>query len=112
DLQLLVEAGFGLIRVYSGGYHGRMVVELISEQDLDLKVKLGAYVSFRMQTHGEENQLELRRVIELANQYPDVVAAVSVGNEVLVSWSFVPVPPEEMVAHIRYVRARIAQPVT
>lgn len=112
DLRLLEQAGFGLLRVYSGGRHGRTVIEMIAQHSLDLKVKLGAYVSHSMAENGPENQLELERVVDLANQYPGVVVAVSVGNEVLVSWSFVPVPPGELVDHIRYVRGRITQPVT
>ena len=42
----------------------------------------------------------------------DVVMAVSVGNETLVSWSFVAVPPREVAGYIRHVRSRVAQPVT
>ncbi|MCD8481635.1 MAG: hypothetical protein LR015_02500 [Verrucomicrobia bacterium] len=112
DLRLLERAGFGLLRVYSGGYHGRMVIELIATHELNLKVKLGAYLSGSTAENGPANREELERVIALANEYPDIVVAVSVGNEVLVSWSFVPVPPAEMVGHIREVRSRVVQPVT
>lgn len=112
DLHLLRENGFGLIRLFSSGVHGRRVVELIAEHQLDLKVQMGAYVS---QSHAENetnNRRELDGAVSLANDFPDIVVAVSVGNEVLVSWSFVAVPPEDMVAYIRYVRSQIEQPVT
>jgi exo-beta-1,3-glucanase (GH17 family) len=112
DLRLLEAAGFGLLRLYSSGAHGRGVVELIDAHGLDLKVQIGAYLSGSHATHAAGNLRELEGAIALANAYPEIVAGVSVGNEVLVSWSFVPVPPADMVAYIRHVRARVGQPVT
>ncbi|MCC5804810.1 MAG: hypothetical protein JJU00_00655 [Opitutales bacterium] len=112
DLRLLEEAGFGLIRVFSSGEHGRAVVELIHEHNLKIKVQLGAYVEGADAENHTGNMRELAAAIELANAHPDIIAAVSVGNEVLVSWSFVAVPPEDMVAYIQYVRERVRQPLT
>ncbi len=112
DLRLLQEAGFGLLRVYGAGEHGRAVVELIAQHRLGLRVQLGAYVRGSHAKNGDENRRELDAAVELANAHPEVVAAVSVGNEVLVSWSFVAVPPDDLAAYLRYVRARIRQPVT
>lgn len=112
DLKLLEEAGFGLLRVYNSRGHGEQVIRVIEENNLDFKIQLGAYFKGAHAEYGEENIAELDAAIRLANAYPEIVAAVSVGNEVLVSWSFVAVPPEEMVAYIRYVRGAIEQPVT
>lgn len=112
DLGIISEAGFGLLRVYDSRRHGGQVVEVIAREGLDLKVQLGAYLTGPHEEEGEANVGELEAAIELANRYPEVVMAVSVGNETLVSWSFVPVPPEQMVGYIDYVRERIEQPVT
>jgi len=112
DLRLLEEKGFGFIRLFSSGTHGRRVVELINEHQLDLKVQMGAYVSHSHAENEVNNRRELDGAVTLANDFPDIVAAVSVGNEVLVSWSFVAVPPEDMAAYVRYVRQQVAQPVT
>lgn len=112
DLRLLQRAGFGLLRVYGSGEHGRAVVELIAEHGLDLRVQLGAYVRGAHAVNGGENLRELAAAIQLANTHPDVVAAVSVGNEVLVSWSFVAVPPADLAAYLGHTRLRIRQPVT
>lgn len=112
DLRLLQRAGFGLLRVYGSGEHGRTVVETIAAHGLDLRVQLGAYVSGSHAANGTENLRELAAAIELANAYPGVVAAVSVGNEVLVSWSFVAVPPADLEAYLGHTRQRIQQPVT
>jgi hypothetical protein len=112
DLRILEQAGFGLLRVFSSGEHGRAVIELLDEHGIDIKVQLGAYVSGADAENHADNMRELDEAVALANAYPDVVAAVSVGNEVLVSWSFVAVPPEDMVKYIRHVRSQIRQPVT
>ncbi|MCC5835706.1 MAG: hypothetical protein JJU20_13310 [Opitutales bacterium] len=112
DLQLLVDEGFGFIRIFSANQHGQDVVEVIDAHDLPLKVQLGAYVQHSDPASRVENYAELDRAIELANTYPDVVKAVSVGNETLVSWSFVAVPPKNMIEYIRYLRPQIEQPVT
>ncbi|MEO0054980.1 MAG: hypothetical protein RLZZ50_927 [Verrucomicrobiota bacterium] len=112
DLNLLRDAGFGLIRVYGSGGHGRDVVETIAKEGLDIRVQLGVYLSGSRQDKGDANRAEIEAAIALANAHPDVVAAVSVGNEVLVSWSFVPVPPADMIAYLREVRSRVKQPVT
>ena len=112
DLTLLRAAGFGLIRIYSSGRHGRDVLEVIARERLDLRVQLGAYLSGSHRDKAEANLREIADAIELANTYPDIVAGVSVGNEVLVSWSFVAVPPADMAAYLRHVRQRVSQPVT
>lgn len=112
DLNMLVAHGFGLIRTYSSLGHGAQVVRLIALHNLDLKVQVGAYLSGAKAEHGESNSREIEGAIALANAYPDIVMGVSVGNEVLVSWSFVPVPLEELIAYLTYVRDRIEQPLT
>ncbi len=112
DLRFLEAEGFGLIRVFSSGEHGRMVVELIDEHGIDIKVQMGAYVSGANTENHAENMRELDDAVVLATAFPDIIASVSVGNEVLVSWSFVAVPPADLIDYVRYVRARVPQPVT
>ena len=112
DLELLEEEGFGLIRVFDSRTHGERTLEVIDENDLDLKVQLGAYVEESHEDNGDENIAELDRAIDLANQYDDIVVGVSVGNEVVVNWSFAPVPPDDMVDYVRYAREGVEQPVT
>ena len=48
----------------------------------------------------------------LANQYPDIVSAVRVGNEAMVYWSVNPIPANAMRNYILRVRAAVKQPVT
>jgi exo-beta-1,3-glucanase (GH17 family) len=59
-----------------------------------------------------ENSLEVDRLIKLANQYPDIVSSVSVGNEATVDWSDHLVLVDKLISYVRRVKAAIDQPVT
>jgi exo-beta-1,3-glucanase (GH17 family) len=110
DMQLLVQGHFGLIRLFdSSDAVSKLTLQVIHDNNLDIKVHLGAYV-----TSGEDsfNQAEIARAIALANAYPDIVEAVSVGNETMVSWSFNKFTPTQIAAFLTTVRAAIKQPVT
>jgi exo-beta-1,3-glucanase (GH17 family) len=110
DLELVVAAGYGVIRLFdSSDQVAKLTLEVIKKNDLDLKVMLGMYVNPSAEAG---NQAELDRGIALANAYPKIVHALSVGNETMVSWSFVPQEPGTMAAYIRKVRAATKQPVT
>jgi exo-beta-1,3-glucanase (GH17 family) len=60
-------------------------------------------------TMAEENQAEIDQLIKLANQYPDVIKRVIVGNEVLLRGEL---KPEQLLKYIRQVKQSIKQPVS
>ena len=60
-------------------------------------------------TMAEENQAEVDQLIKLANQYPDVIKRVIVGNEVLLRGEL---KPEQLLKYIRQVKQSIKQPVS
>lgn len=110
DLDLMVAAGFGLIRVFdSSDKVARQTLKLIRQHAMPIKMQLGIYVQ-----SGDEafSQAEIARGIALANEYSDIVIGVSVGNETMVSWSFNKIPIPTMIGYIKQVRAAITQPVT
>ncbi|RQO58450.1 hypothetical protein DBR47_12105 [Paucibacter sp. KBW04] len=110
DLELLIQAGFGLIRLFdSDDKVGRGTLQVIRKYNLDIKVQLGVYLQ-----SGNEgfNQAQLSRAADLANSYSDIVLAVSVGNENMVSWSLNPISPETMAGYLKTLRAKISQPLT
>ncbi len=110
DLELLVKAGFGLIRLFdSSDKVAKQTLQVISANNLDIKVQLGAYVQSGDDTY---NEAELARCVALANAYPGIVAAVSIGNETMVSWSFNKFEPAVIAGYIAKVRAQITQPIT
>jgi exo-beta-1,3-glucanase (GH17 family) len=89
------------------------VLRVIRDNNLDLKVQLGAFPNPASTPAAEaENQAELNACIQLANAYPQIVVAVSVGNEKLVEWSANRMEPGVIASYLRKVRAAVSQPVT
>ena len=131
DLEILAgPAGFRLLRLYDSRENSRTVLELIREKKLPLKVMLGAWLDAEVSTHGScawvsepvpaeklaanrlANEEELERAIGLAREFPDVVAAVNIGNETLVDWNDHRVPVEQLVKYLQRAREALDQPVT
>ncbi|MDZ7812623.1 MAG: glycosyl hydrolase family 17 protein [Ideonella sp.] len=110
DLELMAQGGFTLIRLFdSTDEVAKATLEVIRERKLDMKMMLGIYV---VSGNDAASRTEMARGVALANAYPDIVLAVSVGNETMVSWSFNRIAPEIMAEYISSVRNQITQPVT
>ncbi len=120
DLDLLVLGNFKLIRLFdSSDKVAKLVLEVIRDNNLDIKVMLGAYMqgdAFATAAAkpgiAAYNQAEMARCVALANNFRSIVLAVSVGNETMVSWSFNPINPLVMGTYLATVRSQITQPVT
>lgn len=130
DLRIMAAHGFGLIRMYDTGEVTVSTLQLIREHDLPIKVLLGIWLRAEFSNHEgcpwleepipqselDENTIanaeEVRRGIDLANEFSDIVASVNVGNEALVSWNDHMVPLEQVIAYVRQVKSSIGQPVT
>ena len=130
DLELLVENGFKLIRLYDVAENTVTTLELIREHDLPIKVLLGMWLRAEVSNHegcawldepipdaelaanAIVNLAEVDRGIELAQEFDDIIVAVNVGNEALVEWNDHMVPLEQVITYIRRVKAAIDQPVT
>jgi exo-beta-1,3-glucanase (GH17 family) len=110
DLDLLLAAGFRLIRLFdSSDKVARQTLEVIRDNNLNIKMQLGAFV---LSGNDVASRQELARCIALAKEFEDIVLAVSVGNETMVSWAFNRITPALMADYIRTVRSQIKQPVT
>ncbi len=110
DLQM-VSKRWNLIRMYGSGQQSRNIIEVIRDNNLPIRVIQGAWVSGH-QTQAEDNE-QLEGAIELANQFPEIVVAVNVGNEIFVDWSWHRIEDmDKVIGYIRDVRSRIRQPVT
>ncbi len=130
DLEILAAHDFRLIRLYDAGENSLLTLELIKQNQLPIKVLLGAWLSAEFSNHEGcpwldepipeetlaantlENAAEVQRTIKLAQQFDDVVVAVNVGNEALVNWNDHMVPVEKVIAYVQQVKAAIDQPVT
>jgi exo-beta-1,3-glucanase (GH17 family) len=104
------------------------VLQVIAEDELPLRVMLGAWLGAEINNHGcpwggtypeeqlqanqRENAAELERLVTLARQHERTVFSVAVGNEATVDWTDHLVPVPQMIEYVRWVKARLPQPVT
>jgi exo-beta-1,3-glucanase (GH17 family) len=114
DLKILAADGWQMIRLYGTEPFARKTCEVIHEEKLPLKVMAGAWVATEkdIPERKKENQGQVDRAIKLAIEYPEIVVAVSIGNESQVFWSFHKVEQATLIEYIRRARGQIKQPVT
>lgn len=130
DLNILVDHGFGLIRLYDAGENSATTLELIREHGLPLRVLLGTWLQAEVSNHEgcpwldepipdaelaqnkAANEREIQRGIDLATRYQEIVVAINVGNEALVEWNDHMVPLDQVIAYVRHVKDAVTQPVT
>lgn len=130
DLNILIDKGFKLIRLYDAGENSASTLKIIKENKLPMKVLLGIWLDAEISNHEGcawldepipesklaanklKNQAEIKRAIDLSKQYPQIISAVNVGNEALVSWNDHMVPLEQVIVYVKHVKASISQAVT
>ncbi len=91
------------VRTYANTNQFAPVPELAQKNGL--KVLLGAWIGANLQA----NDKEIAGLVQAANDYPDTVEGVIVGNEVLLRRE---ITPELLVDYIRKVKQAVKQPVT
>ncbi len=123
DLKIM-SRHWGMIRMYGSAGATETVLQLIRDKKLDLKVVVGAWIGTeaRVDEAGQiveafpeavtANQTEVETAIRLANEYPDIVAGVTVGNETQVFWSFHKVRTPVLINYIRQARSQTKAPVS
>lgn len=127
DLRIL-EKHFQYIRMYDVYEHARTVLRVIRKNQLSLKLMLGVEPRGEISNpncpwgglHSDEeiefnkdfNYRQLDDLIQLANEYKDVIFAVSVGNENTSDWHHNLMDPHTMANHVKYIKAKVEQPVT
>jgi exo-beta-1,3-glucanase (GH17 family) len=113
-----------LLRMYGTVGPAETVLEIIQEEDLDMKVMLGVWIAAeeRRDENGNilerlpealgANRREIETAIRLVAAYPKIILAVCVGNETQVFWSAHRSPPDVLIGYLREVRTRTEVPVT
>ncbi len=122
DLRILLENGFNLIRLYDSGENSESTIRLIQSHGLPMKVLLGAWLDAEVSNHEgcswltepipeaklasnfEKNEAEVSKAISIANAYPEIVIAINVGNEALVSWNDHMMTVERVIELVRRVK--------
>ncbi len=128
DLDILVSRGFSFIRMYDPNEHAERVVKLIRERGLPLRCMVGMDPAAEFYNPGcawarrqedavyeanrARNDRELDKLIDLANRYPDVIIALSVGNENRPGWGSDLVEPERLLDWALKLRGSTGQMVT
>ena len=112
DLRL-AQRYWSLLRLYDSSPVVERTLRLVREHGIPLRVLLGCWIDAdSVPANRAANEREASRAIRLANEYRDIVLAVSVGNETQVSWSSERSDPEALIRYIRRVRDAVPQPVS
>ena len=124
----IIDKFMDYIRVYDCSPHAETILEVISEENLHLKVLQGVYIEAEMNNFGcpwgkiySEEELvynqslnieKVIKLIELANAYPEIIFALSAGNEATVDWTDHYVPVQKVITYVEMLKKGTNQPVT
>ena len=102
DMKLLSAMGIKILRTYNVQLpHAGNVLKAIKElkgenPDFEMYVMLGAWIDCKNAWTGlepdhnvesEQNEGEIARAVAFANEYPDIVKIIAVGNEAMINWA-------------------------
>ena len=128
DLEIM-QPHWKYLRMYDCDPHAVMVLDVIREKKFDFKLMLGVFIEAEMnnfncpwdggvysqkqlETNAKLNQQKIYKLIELANEYEDIIFSLSVGNEACVDWTDHYVHENKVLDYARQVQAGAKQPVT
>ncbi|TVQ14824.1 MAG: glycosyl hydrolase [Balneolaceae bacterium] len=126
---LILQPRWKYLRMYDVDEHAKTTLEVIRNEKLDFKMLLGAYIEGEMNNFNcpwggglfTEKEIEanralnkgkIKRLIELAHEYPDIVFSLSVGNEACVEWTDHYVHEDQVLEYVHEVRKAVKLPVT
>ena len=131
DLNLMDHhLGTTLIRLYDCGENTQSVLQIIKDNNLNIKVLLGIWLKAELSAHEtcewltepipesvlnankEANLAEIERGVHLAGSYEDIITGINVGNEALVEWNDHKVDVDTIISYVQRVQSRVKQPVT
>jgi exo-beta-1,3-glucanase (GH17 family) len=120
DLRILAAMGVKLLRTYNATIfpHSERILQAITQlkQDdpnFEMYVMLGAWVQCKNAYQedvdhtvedAEFNHREIEAAMRLANEYPDVVRIIAVGNEAMVTWQAHFVPAATILKWVTYLQ--------
>ncbi|MFK7969679.1 MAG: glycosyl hydrolase [Bacteroidia bacterium] len=125
---LILQGRWKYLRLYDCDEHAETTLRVIRQEGLDFQIMLGAYIVAEASndkcpwggTYSEEvlkenrtkNIARINKLIDLANQYPDIIFSLSAGNEACVEWTDHLVPVERVVEYVKMIQKKTKQPVT
>lgn len=129
DLTLIVRHKFKYIRMYDANEYAERVCEVITENEIPLKLMLGTgninevnntncewnktvYTDEQLAERRKHNEDAVERLCKLAQMYPDVIFCVSIGNENTPDWGENTVPVDRLIIYAEKLRRETGKPVT
>ncbi len=125
---LILENDFDYIRMYDPSKHAEITLEVIEKEKINLKVMLGidlageisnpqcawggVYSAEQITKNIEHNESQLKRLIKLANRYPNIIVSVSAGNEAVPEWNENLVSPKRVLYFVKELKKNTKQIVT
>ncbi len=125
---LILQGTWKYLRLYDCSIHAENVLKVIDQEKFNFKVMLGAHIGAELNNFGcpwgkiytiaelekniKDNLIQIRKLIKLANQYPDIIFALSAGNEATVDWTDHFVPVEKVIGYVQKIKKETSQPVT
>ncbi|MEO1655268.1 MAG: glycosyl hydrolase family 17 protein, partial [Bacteroidota bacterium] len=120
DLKILYAMGIRIVRTYNvqlaqASNLLKAIREIKKENSaFEMYVMLGAWIDCKNawtdqapdhQVESEQNAGEIDRAVALANQYPDIVKVLAIGNEAMVKWAeSYYVQPDVILKWVRHVQ--------
>jgi exo-beta-1,3-glucanase (GH17 family) len=125
---LILQKQWTYLRLYDCSEHAETVLKVIEKEKLEFKVMLGAYIGAELNNFGcswgtiftkdelkkntKDNLAQIKKLILLANQYPDIIFSLSAGNEATVEWTDHYVSVEKVISYVQMIKKGAKQPVT
>lgn len=125
---LILSKNWKYIRLYDCDKQSEMVLDIIEKEKLDFKVMLGAYIGAERNNFGcpwggtysedvlrnniNQNLKQIKKLIMMANKYPDIIFSLSAGNEATVHWTDHFVPVDRVIEYVNMIKEATKQPVT
>lgn len=125
---LILHGHWQYLRLYDCDKQSEIVFDVIQKEELNFKVMLGAYIGAEMNNFGcpwggtySQDQLnknkarnlnQIKKLIHLANKYPEIIFSTSAGNEATVHWTDHYVPEESVIRYVKMIKKETRQPVT
>lgn len=125
---LILQPYWTSLRLYDCDQHAETVLEVIRKEKLPFDVMLGAYIvaevnnyecpwggmyaNVELAFNKAYNEKRIEKLIQLANEYSDIVSSVSAGNEASVDWTDHLVPNESLMQYVLHLKEELKQPVT
>lgn len=129
DIMILNKDGYKYLRMYDPNLHARRVLETIKKYNLDMKCLIGIDskteinnpncsfedVNFSdevLKENAKRNDAEIDKLIELVKEFPELIIAVSIGNENTPDWGAHIVSEERLIEHADKLKRETGKPVT